>query len=171
MVRSLAVLLVPVLVITFLLTRTPKDVPVTVVSWEPVLATARAEAPYPVLAPANLPTGWRATSVSWVKLGQPALNGDPSPRNAWQLGFLDPSDTFIGLDQGDLKPAEMVADASRDGVPDGQSMVDGQSWQRRVSPDDRTRSLVLTGPKVTTVVTGDVDYADLEAYAGTLRAG
>src|SRR3954452_24913628 len=82
MVRSLAVLLVPVLVITFLRTRTPKDVPVTVVSWEPVLATARAEAPYPVLAPANLPTGWRATSVSWVKLGQPALNGGPSPRNA-----------------------------------------------------------------------------------------
>jgi hypothetical protein len=170
MIRSLAVIIVPLLIITFFFTRNIGDHPVTVVDWRPVLAQARAEAPYPVRAPVNLPETWRATQASWVKVGETALGGKPSVRNAWTLGFLDPTDTYVSIYQGDIQPEDMVASATREGTTDGSSTVAGQTWERRISPDGRTRSLVLVEPSVTTVVAGDTDYAALEAFAGTLRS-
>jgi len=171
MIRSLAVILVPLLAITFFATRNLDDAPVSVVDWQPVLARARAEAPYPVLAPTNLPPDWRATRVNWVKTGDPFLNGQPAVRNTWQLGFLAPDNTYIALNQGDVDPAEFIQDESREGRPDGESVVAGQKWQRLVTDDDRTRSLVLSQPSVTTVVVGDTSYQALESYTATLSSG
>jgi hypothetical protein len=169
MVRSLAVILIPVVIITYFFTRTP-DAPVKTVEWTAVLTQARAQAPFPVLAPRAVPPDWRATKASWLAKGRPALNGDPSPRNLWQLGFLDSTDTYIELDQGDLQGQDLVADKTRKGLPDGQSAVQGQQWERRVSEDERTRSLVLATPALTTIVMGDLPYADLESFASTLAA-
>ena len=98
------------------------------------------------------------------------MDGQPSVRNQWQLGFLTPDDVFIGLDQGDLRADDLVDQQSRAGTADGESTVNGQVWQRLVSPDGRTRSLVLREPKVTSIVSGDLPYAALEAYAATLSA-
>ena len=168
MIRSLALLVIPLAVIAVIFTNLPDDHPVKEVDWKPVLATARKEAPYPVLAPTNLPDGWRATRVAWVPQGKPYLNGEASPRNLWQLGFLTPDDAFIDLNQGDVQPQDMVDQQSRAGTPDGSSVVAGRTWQRLVSPDGRTRSLVLGSPDVTTVVTADLPYEALEAYASTL---
>ena len=167
MVRSLLVILIPVLVVSFLFTRTP-DGPVEVVDWRPVLTRARAEAPYPVRAPASLPGEWRPTRVTWVKEGEPYLNGEASVRNFWELGFLNPDDVYVAVSQGDLEADDFVKDRSREGLADGESQVAGGTWRRLVSPDERTRSLVLTQPEVTTVVSGDVPYEALEAYASTL---
>lgn len=169
MIRSLAVILVPILVITALMTRTPDDHPVNVVDYVPVLAEARREAPYPVLAPANLPVEWRPTRVSWTKAGDTGLNEVRSIRNQWQLGYLTPNDIFIGLTQGDLEPRELIKDQTRDGLPDGESHVNEATWQRLVSADERTRSLVLSTAQVTTIVSGDTSYEALESYAVTLK--
>jgi hypothetical protein len=171
MMRSLALILIPLVAITIFFTNTPGDHPVMDVDWKPVLAKAREEAPFEVLAPANLPPGWRATRVNWVPQGKPYLNGEPSPRNLWQLGFLTPDDVFIDLNQGDVRPEEMVDQQSREGAPDGTSMVADQTWQRLISPDGRTRSLVLVGSNATTVLTADLPYEALEAYASTLSNG
>jgi hypothetical protein len=168
MIRSLALLVIPLAVIAVIFTNLPDDHPVKEVDWKPVLATARKEAPYQVLSPTNLPDGWRATRVAWVPQGKPYLNGEASPRNLWQLGFLTPDDAFIDLNQGDVQPQDMVDQQSRGGTPDGSSVVAGRTWQRLVSPDGRTRSLVLGNPDVTTVVTADLPYEALEAYASTL---
>jgi uncharacterized protein DUF4245 len=65
---------------------------------------------------------------------------------------------------------DMVSDQTRMGTADGQSTVNGETWQRRVSPDDRTRSLVRVQPTVTTVVVGDTSYTGLEAFAATLSS-
>lgn len=170
MIRSLALILIPLVIITALFTDLPEDRPVTEVDWRPVLATARRDAPFPVLAPTNLPAGWRATKAEWVKVGEPALGGQPSVRNLWQLGFLNPDGVFIGLDQGDLYAEDLVEQQTRAGTRDGQSTVAGQVWQRLVSPDGRTRSLVRQDAKVTSIVSGDLPYAALEAYAATLSA-
>jgi hypothetical protein len=62
----------------------------------------------------------------------------------------------------------MVDLQSREGTPDGSSVVAGQTWQRLVSPDGRTRSLVLHGPSATVVVSADLPYEALESYASTL---
>lgn len=170
MIRSLAVIMLPLLVITLLFTRNLDDAPVTVVDWRPVLTQARAQSPYTVLAPTNLPPEWRPTQVNWVRTGQPYLNGEPAVRNTWQLGFLSPEGTFIGLNQGDRRVEEFIKDQTRTGLADGQSVVAGQTWRRLVTEDERTRSLVLTTPKVTTLVVGDTSYAALESYAATLEA-
>lgn len=170
LVRSLVVIIVPLLVITFFFTRNLGDHPVEEVDWRPVLAQARSEAPYAVLAPVNLPPGWRPVQVTWVKVGEPYLNGDPSARNLWTLGFLTTDDVFIGLAQGDLQADQLVKDQTRAGTADGQSVVAGRTWQRLVSPDGRTRSLVDPTAKVTTVVSGDLSYEALETYAGILSS-
>ena len=171
MIRSLALILIPLVVITIIFTNTPNDHPVKEVDWKPVLAKAREEAPFEVLAPENLPSGWRATRVNWVPQGKPYLNGEASPRNLWQIGFLTPDDAFIDLNQGDVRPQEMVDQQSRDGTADGSSVVGGKTWQRLISPDGRSRSLVLTSPNSTVVVTADLPYEALEAYASTLSSG
>jgi hypothetical protein len=168
MIRSLAVILIPLVVITIIFTNTPDDHPVKEVDWKPVFATAQKQAPFEVLAPANLPEGWRPTRVAWVQQGRPYLNGEASPRNLWQIGFLSPDDVYIDLNQGDALPQEMVDQQSRAGTPDGTSVVAGQTWERLVSPDSRTRSLVLRGSDSTTIVSADLPYEALEAYASTL---
>lgn len=168
MMRSLAVILIPLVIITVLFTDLPKDKAVAEVDVRPALTVARREAPFPVLAPTNLPDGWRATQAEWIEAGDPYRNGQPSVRNLWSLGFLTPDQVFIGLDQGDGPPDDLVEEQTRDGTGDGQSTVNGQTWQRRLSPDGRTRSLVRTEPKVTSIVSGDLSYQGLEAYAVTL---
>lgn len=170
MIRTLVVILVPVVLITMFFSRNLDDYPVQEVDWKPTLAQARREAPYPVLAPAGLPEGWRPTKATWVAKGQPHLNDEASVRNLWQLGFLNPDDVFISVNQGDERPERFVAETTRDGIAEGPSVIDGQTWVRYVSPDERTRALVLTTPRVTTIVVGDTTYEALEAFAETLTS-
>ena len=170
MIRSLALIVIPLAVIAIIFTNVPDDAPVEEVDWKPVLATARQQAPYEVLAPTNLPEGWRATRVNWVPLGRPYLNGEASPRNLWQIGFLTPQEVYIDLTQGDMRAQEMVDQQSREGIPDGNSVIAGLTWQRLVSPDGRTRSLVLRGPATTAIVSANLPYEALEAYAMTLSS-
>ena len=170
MVRSLVVILVPLLIITVVATRNLDDYPVDEVDWRPVLTKARAEAPYPVLAPSRLPKTWRATRVEWVPEGKPYLNGEPSARNLWLLGFLSPDKVYVGLVQGDLAADRLVEDTTREGRADGQSRLAETTWERRLSADERTRSLVWRRAEVTTIVSGDTSYEALEAYASTLSA-
>lgn len=169
LIRTLVVILVPLVIVTALFTRNLKDYPVKEVDWQPTLAQAREEAPFRVLAPVGLPASWRPTQVTWVKKGQPHLSDPASPRNLWQLGYLDPHDVFISVNQGDDQSELFIADLTRGGETDGSSEVGGVKWTRYATPDNRTRSLVLTTPKVTTAVVGDTSYEALEAFAGTLQ--
>jgi len=171
LIRSIAVIMIPLAVITVLFTKLPQDHPVQVVDPQPVLAKARTESPYPILAPANLPNDWRATRVTWVRTGEPYLNGAPSVRNLWRVGYLTPDEVYIAVAQGDLEPDEFISVETREGAVDGESTVNGDVWERRVSADGRTRSLVQRTDAVTTVVAGDTSYAALEAFAATLASG
>lgn len=170
LIRSLVVIIVPLLLITAFFTRNLDDVPVKEVDWHPAVTLARSQAPYAVLAPVNLPPGWRSVQATWVRVGEPYLNGDPSARNLWKLGFLTSDNVFIGLSQGDLRPDDFIRDETRQGTADGQSVVGDQTWERLVSLDGRTRSIVETTPKVTTIVSGDLPYEALDTYAGILSS-
>ncbi len=164
MVRSLLVIIVPLLIISFIFTRTQADHPVEAVEVAPVLAQAREEAPYPVLAPVNLPGDWVPTRVTW----QPSGFENAPPREHWQVGYLSPDRIYFAVNQSPDAEA-LVPGQTRDGLPDGSSSLAGAEWERRVSADGRTRSLVRdTGP-VATVIVADADYAALEAFTGTLR--
>ncbi|MBO0812452.1 MAG: DUF4245 domain-containing protein [Microlunatus sp.] len=170
MFLSLLVIVVPLAIIVAIFGQGPRDAKVSTVAWKPVAARAAQQAPYAVLTPIELPAGWRATRVSWTRIGQPGPTGSESIRNRWQLGVLTDSDIYLELDQGDKQAGNMVADLSRQGRPDGTSTVNGQTWKRLVTDDNRTRSLVLARPGVTTIVTGDAGYVLLETYAGLLTA-
>ena len=65
---------------------------------------------------------------------------------------------------------DLVDQQSRTGTADGQSTVNGQVWQRLVSPDGPPALMVLREPEVTSIVAGDLPYEALEAYAATLSA-
>ncbi|MDN5726975.1 MAG: DUF4245 domain-containing protein [Propionibacteriales bacterium] len=162
MVRSMVVLLIPLVLITLFFTRTPAAPPVESVNWQPVLTSARAEAPYPVLAPTNLPEGWVPTRVTWESKAKGAS------ANRWLLGWLDPQQTYLAVEQSDAAPGPFIADVGRDPVPEGSATVSGTQWERQVSEDGRTRSLVQRTDPVTTIVVGDAPYEALEAFAGTL---
>ncbi len=170
MLISLGVLLVPILLITAWFTRTPPDGPVQTVDWQSVLAQARTEAPYPLLGPVGLPGTWVATKAEWATTGQPAVNREPAPGNTWQLGMLSPDNVYVGLTQRDAAGPALIAEVSRSGRADGTSTVNGVTWSRWVSTDDRTRTLSRVDGSVTIVVSADLSYAGVEAFVSTLRS-
>ncbi len=175
MILSLAVVFIPLLALTALYTNNLPDYPVAAVDPAPELARARAEAPYPVLAPENLPTGeggWTPTQVAWTAKGSPARDGQgASGSDDWLWGGLDPTRTYYALNQSDGDADDLIKKLSRDGVADGTSTVEGDEWQRWASPDGRTRVLARVDGDVVTAVTADASYEGLEAFAATLQAG
>lgn len=165
---SLAVLLVPVLIIIAIYAR-PGDETPRPVDYQTVLAQAREESPYPVLAPRNLPESWIPTRARWAKAGQTWLDGKPASGNSWQLGFLDPAGTYIAVQQRDgAAIAPFIAQLTRDGKPGEQVSLGGRLWQRHVSADGRTRSLVHSQGQMSVVVAGDTEFAQLESFAEIL---
>ena len=154
MLRTMAVLLVPVLVIMVVFTRPPEQLPGSQpVDWQPVFDTAASEAKFPVVAPVNLPDGWVANHVSWDA-------GHDGADQRWVIGWLSPDQMSYEVEQSNTAAPVFVPKATRDGVVDGASTVLGQAWQRYRSSDDITRSLVridaATG--AVTVVSADVSY-------------
>lgn len=168
MVRSLAVILVPVVLITWFFSRSLGSPPVHTVDWKPVLTQARVEAGFPIYAPRSLASGYRVNKASWAKRGQPGPTGTAATADQWELGMLNPDNVYVEIDEQNRPNGDFVGNNTRNGVGDGQSSVSGANWSRLVSADDRTRSLVHTSGTVTVLVTGDLSYAALESFAGTL---
>jgi len=170
MVISLGVLIVPILLISWWFTRTPANPPVQAVDWQAALAQSRTVAPYPLLGPVGLPDTWVATKAEWAKTGERAVNREAAPGNTWQLGMLSPDQVYVSLTQRDAVGPALITQISRSGRADGTSTVDGVTWSRWVSDDDRTRTLSRVDGSVTIVVSADLSYAGLEAFASTLRS-
>lgn len=115
--------------------------------------------------PMDLPTGWRATSVRTT----PASGGVLT----WHAGYLTPDEQYAALEQGKDAPRAWLKEQTRGGRVDGTMTVNGLVWDRYVTADGSTRSLVRTGggnpaQPVTTVVTGTGTFADLAVLAGSL---
>lgn len=173
MVRSMAVVLLPILLLGWLLTNNLGDYPVERVEWRPVLEQARAEMDWPVQAPEGLPegeNGWLPSRVSFVRAGERATGGEVSPRNHWRVGCLSPDKVYFEVNQGDDQLEDLVRSVTRDGRQVGEEPIDGQTWERWESQDGRTRSLVLRADPTVTLVTADAEFTDLQQYARTLRA-
>jgi hypothetical protein len=141
----------------------PAD-PAQTISYGQELAAARSAAPFAVLAPDPVPSGWRATSVSWDGTG---------PEYAWHLGFLDGTGDgadYVGIEQSNADPTEFVPTATPADEPGTTVTFDGQTWQTMTSPAGET-AVVSSDADATTVVTGTVPLDQLVAFAKTLAAG
>lgn len=174
MVKSVALVIIPILLITWLLSNNLGDYPVEEVEWRPVLAQAREEAEWPVFAPEGLPEegrqAWVPTRVSWVETGG-AATGGPSVRNHWRVGFLSPDEVYYEVNQGDGEPVLFVADVTREGRLVGEETVAGRSWERWESADGRTRTLLLRADPTVVMVTADDGFTELQQFAHTLQEG
>ena len=163
MVRTLAVIAVPVLLLVLVVARQPSPDPVRLVDWAPVSLTAAEQAAYPVVAPAGLPAEWRATSARF----------EPVPRQRgatlWHLGLLTPADDYAGLEQSDADPTGVVEDFTFEGTPAGTVDLGGATWSRYTAGTNGYRSLVRTWGTSTVVVNGSAEWAELDQLAGSLR--
>ena len=166
MVRSMAVVLIPVALIAgFVGLVRPSAPEVRDVEWVPALESARAAAEYDLVGPASVPEGWTASQVTY-ETG--ASLSDP----VWRLSFVTEGDEYVGLVQrtGDV---EAVVRRELPGFePDGRSLVEGQSWQRyrQVDVDEPDHALVSDRPdSVVIVLTSDDGYSLVEEFAGSLR--
>ena len=168
MIVAMGVLMVPIALIVAFFTRTPEPV-VQHLDYAPVARLAAGEATFPVLVPAHLPQGWTATRARWTPEGKPDFNGEPAAGNTWQLGMLSPERSYVAVDQRDASQELFIQQVTRGGVAQGSSTIEGAVWQRYLSEDGRTRSLVQRGVAAT-IVSGDLEYEALEAFASTLTA-
>lgn len=127
----------------------------------PSLAQARDVAPFDVLAPVGLPSGWTATSVRYTP--------GSSPR--WHLGFLTPTGSYAGLEQEAVPVEELVQEAAAGTSAAGEIGVDGTTWQLRTDEERGETTLARADGDAAVVVTGSASQAELEQLAGVLQAG
>ncbi|MEV7196681.1 DUF4245 domain-containing protein [Streptomyces sp. NPDC093510] len=122
------------------------------------LLTARRAAAYPVAAPEGLAKAWKATSVRY--------NG--AEQDSWHLGFLDPDEQYVAIEQSTAKPAAFIKrvthDASRTKTT---AEIGGRTWTRYEGPK---YDALVTGEKgATTVVTGTASFGQLTKMAESLK--
>jgi hypothetical protein len=159
MVLSMAVIGVVVAGIYFFVPHDDSLDPVKPVDYTVELDTARRAAPYPLAAPEGLPGTWRATSVSY--------KGDSPDGAAWHLGFLDPRDEYVAVEQSDGTPSKFVTRVSHGAEKTGGTQrVGDETWDRYEGP--KYDALVREERGVTTVVTGTASYAQLAKMAAAL---
>lgn len=132
--------------------------PVKRVDYRVELATAQRAAGYPVAAPEGLPRTWKPTSVRYR-----AQDGD-----AWHLGYLDPHEKYVAVEQSTKAPDEFIGDVTQEARKSGAvTRINGRDWQPYKG--ERYDALVLREGGSTTVVTGSAGPAQLKAFAAALR--
>jgi hypothetical protein len=162
MVTAMAVLVVVILAwLAFrsLLSDDPVS-PVRTVDYRSSVPAVRSAAPFTVLAPPELPAGWRATTARFDRIGTPH----------WHLGVLTDEDRYVGLEQSSQSVPTMVEayvdEVARRGAPVD---VAGTPWST-YTDDGGDLALVRRAGGTTTVVVGhEVPRTQLVDYTASLR--
>jgi hypothetical protein len=157
--RLVVVLVVAALVVVALPRRQDRAVPV--VEYVAELAAARGEAPYHLLAPDPLPSGWHVTGVRY--------DGDVKGAATWHFGLVTDGRRFAGIAQSNGKPRSFVYHETSRGRPAGSADVDGVTWEKRYREHRDVHSLVRVEHGVTTVLSGNADFGELAELARSLR--
>ena len=164
LVRSVAILVGVLAAIALVVTSIgrPDSYERETVDYQRALAQVRADYPYPVLAPASLPEGWRATSVGHESDGA---------GNRWRLGFMIGDDGYVGLEQSDGEIVSYLSERMREFTDDGTSQIDGVRWDRMIqSARPADRALVRVDDDVVTIVRGTEPYDVLERFVAGLAS-
>jgi hypothetical protein len=137
----------------------PEDAaqPVRAVDYRGQLTAAQEVADYPVLAPRGLGPRWVPTSVDVRRSGR-ALN--------WHLGFLSPGREYVGLEQGDLEPQQLMSRYVGRLRPAGALTVAGEPW--RLYRGETDTALVQHNRGVVTIVVGTAPTDVLARFARSL---
>jgi hypothetical protein len=142
------------------LTSDDPDSAVRTVDYAQVVAPARKAASFDLVAPASLPTGWRATSAGFT---------DTVPQH-WHLGVLTDRNRYVGLEQGDRSVSSMVQEYVDPDARHGKPVdVGGRRWSTYTDAGGDL-ALVRQHDRTTTLVVGhDVPQATLAGYVADLH--
>jgi Protein of unknown function (DUF4245) len=153
------VLVVALFVAFRAINRTEPENTVDAVDYTRPAEFAREQARFPLLAPAELPEGWRATSVRF----------DNGRDQAWHVGFLTGADDYVGLEQADESARDLVEEHVDEDATEGDAVtVDGDTWERWTDAGGDT-ALVRETDEVTTLVVGTVGEETLVRFVQSLR--
>lgn len=160
MVRSMAVVLVVVFAIVLLAWR-PEPEAVKVVETSSTVELAARDAQFPIVAPAGLVQGWRATSVRW----EPTEESESEP--VLHIGYVTPGDQYAQVSVAPVIAESFLDEQTANGAPTGTQAVGDATWERWEST--KRRSLVLIEGSVATVVSGGAEWSELIALAESLE--
>lgn len=135
----------------------PTPEPVRTVDPTETLRLAESDADYEVLAPEGLSDRWRPTSARYESTPDGSV---------WFLGYVTPEGQYVAVTQTDGDPGGFIEEQTLSGSPDGLRKIDDEQWQQYVADDQR--SLVRAAEESTTVVTGTVEYDQLQEFAERL---
>ena len=132
--------------------------PVKAVDYSRTAAYAEEQASFDVLAPDELPEGWKATTVEFVV--------DPA---RWHLGVLTDQGNYVGLEQADSSVESMVSTYVDPAANRGKPVtIEGQAWISWSDSGGDT-ALVRRAGHVTTLVVTTADEDVLVDYIESLR--
>jgi hypothetical protein len=159
MMLSMAVLLVPILVIGALLRACGSSEP-TVVDPAPAIDAARAAALFPVVVPRGL-DDWRPVQATFRR---------PSPGvGTLRLGYLTPAGGQVLLIVSNETASDLLARELGDAVePEGELTINGGAWASSVVRGDE-RALVHAETARTIIVVGHASRDELTSLAAALR--
>lgn len=160
MAISLLVLLIPIaLLLAFYRGFLGGDQP-TQVDPSPAIEQAQGANAFPVSQPTGLGDDWRTVNARYQE-----VEGGSTLR----IGYVTPEGQGAQLVQSNV-PAERLipAELSDRAQPQGQTDLDGRSWQRYTARQNE-QALVLLEPGRTVIVVGDARENELRRLASSLR--
>ena len=163
MIRSLLVIGV---IVAALIAIVPR---VNSISQPPVDVTGASvevakESGWAIERPEGLPTGWKATSVRYVRSTDGLMT--------WHAGYQSPTGNYVALEQTkDATSGWILAETNHAPVT-GELQAGGRTWKKYVRSSKVQNSLVDhpagTG-QLTTIVTGTGTFDELASFAAALR--
>lgn len=114
-------------------------------------------------APEGLPDGWKATSVRYVRSTDGLMT--------WHAGYQSPTGNYVAIEQTKDATSGWVEAQTNRAAKTGTTEAGGRTWDTYVRNGKVQNSLVNRGAagQLTTIVTGTGTFAELTAFADSLR--
>lgn len=156
---TVAALIAIILVITW----RGKPDPVKAVDWKAQVSAIAGSTAWPILAPAEVPVGWTATSARY----EHETYGTATDMR-WILGFVTSENKYVSVWKSSGPATSVIVTATNDAECETKPSF-RTVWRRCEVAKPETRSLVKTDGPLTVVVSGDASWTELESFATSLR--
>lgn len=124
------------------------------------ITRAAQYATYPLEAPADLPTGYRATDTD--------VTGSPGAPVTLGVDYVTPSEEYAGFVTSDDPESPAVGDVLDGAQPQGTVQLAGRDWTRSTTRRGET-ALSREDGGVTVLVSGSAGEDELETVAAAVR--
>lgn len=161
MVRSLVVIGAIMALLYFMVART-NSVATPDIDIPQVATPVARETGWPIEVPVDLPDGWAPSAVRYV----PSTDG----LQTWHVGYTSPAGHYVAVEQTKEPTEKWVRQQVNHAPKTGTLQAGGRTWDTFVRDQKTQNSLVTEGPEpLTTVVTGDGTFAELQLFAEHLK--